>query len=60
MLALTRVAEIIADPGWTGTIPAIDTKRDPLTAGHGVYVRVGATGSAKEQPFFVAGSKTGP
>jgi hypothetical protein len=60
MLALTRVAEIIADAGWTRAIPAIDTKRDPLTAGHGVYVHVGPAGSTKEQPLFVASSKTSP
>ena len=46
--ALARVAEIIADPRWARAIPAVDTKRDPLTTGHGVYVHVGAARSAKE------------
>jgi hypothetical protein len=57
MLALARVAEIIANPRRPRAIPAVDTKRNPLTAGHGMYVHVGATGSAKEQPLFVAGSE---
>jgi len=60
MRALGRVAEVIADPWRTRAIPAVDTKRDPLTARNRVYVHVGAARGAKEQALFFAGSKACP
>jgi len=60
MLALGRVAEILAEPGRTRTIPAVHAKRDPLAARHGMDVHVGAASRAEKQPLFVAGLETGP
>jgi hypothetical protein len=59
-LSLGRVAEVLADSGGTGTVPAVDAKRDPLAAGHGMDVHVRAASRAVEQPLFVASVKTGP